>query len=53
LKVKNIKERKMLAKEWAVEDRIDPMLFNWWTTLMTKAEYEKIKIKVYRPRGEI
>ena len=42
----------MLAKEWAVEDKIDPILFVWWKKPVTKAEYEKIKTKVYRPRGE-
>jgi len=49
-KIKIENERLMLAKEWASEDRIDPQLFLWWKTPMTRSQYEKIKIKTYRTR---
>lgn len=45
-------EREMLAKEWAMEENIDPLLFVWWKEKMTKSHYNEIKKKVYRPRGE-
>jgi len=40
-------ERLMLAKEWAMEDKIDPDLFLWWKEKMAKSQYEVIKQKVY------
>ena len=43
-------ERLMLAKEWAVEDKIDSDLFLWWKEKMTRSQYDEIKNKIYRAK---
>jgi len=42
----NIREVKFLAKEWAVQENIDPLLFKKWENqLMTENEFKKLKME--------
>ena len=42
----NIRDVNFLAKEWAIQKNIDPLLFKKWENqLMTEKEFEELKME--------